>query len=154
MVIGLGCSDEGHGPHDGNSHDVHNASDTAETSSLPTDEYVAGLDKESVSGLYKIELILSDPIPKYTDVYTWSLRLLDMEDNPVEDALIVAEPTMPDHKHGTYPKFTTATAMETFGQYQLGEMDLFMPGVWQIDIRITVGDGPEDQVLYWFALEG
>jgi len=154
MVIGLGCSDSGHGPHDGVSHDEHNASDTAETSSLPKDEYVAGLEKESTNGQYKMQLLLSDPIPKYTDVYTWTVVLLDLEGNPVEGAQVVAEPTMPDHSHGTFPKFTTAIVQEQPGEYHLADLDLFMPGVWQIDIRISVGDGSEDQVLYWFELEG
>ena len=143
---------DAHGSDTHSKHDIAFSSDTA--SSLPKDEYVAGLEKESTNGQYKMQLKLSDPIPKYTDLYTWTVVLLDPDGNPVTDAEIVAEPTMPDHKHGTLPKYTSGVPQDEPGEYQLVEMDLFMPGVWQIDIVISVGDAPEDQVLYWFELEG
>ena len=161
MIMAVGCGGSGSShDHDhgacvsdtGFNYDIDVAVDTA--SSLPKDEYVAGLEKDSTKGQFKMQLLLSDPIPRYTDVYTWTVILQDVEGNPVVDADLVAEPTMPEHKHGTFPKFTNAVALDQPGEYQLVDMDLFMPGVWQVDIRITVGDGSVDQVLYWFELEG
>ncbi len=159
VVIGCGGGTENQNTEqDANPSDTYSKYDIAvpqdTASSLPKDEYVAGLEKQSMNGQYTMQLKLSDPIPKYTDEYTWTVVLLDMEGNPVSDAQIVAEPTMPDHKHGTFPKYTSGVAQDEPGEYQLADMDLFMPGVWQIDIVISADNTPEDQVLYWFELEG
>ena len=55
----------------------------------------------------------------------------------VKDAILEAEPVMVAHGHGTRPQFTVAVESdEGDGVYTLADMDLFMPGVWTVYIRI------------------
>ena len=139
--------------------DVATEADTSaapDQTTLPPDDggpdtYVAGLAK--VGEIYTVSLIESQPIPKDTGLYTWVVELSDAGGDPVIGATIVAEPTMPDHGHGTFPPTTEAIALETPGHYELTDMDLFMPGVWQVEIFIDVDDD-SDGVIYNFDLEG
>ncbi|MBR56693.1 MAG: hypothetical protein CMH54_01400 [Myxococcales bacterium] len=118
----------------------------------PVDTYVAGLEKSGVNGLVHVRLMESTPIPEYTDLYTWTVEVVDLDGEPITGATVVAEPRMPGHGHGTFPPFTDAVEIGG-GSYQLVDMDLFMPGVWQVTIRITTADG-DDEVAYDFDLEG
>lgn len=117
------------------------------------DVYVAGLEKQGQSGVYVVKLVESQPIPQDTGLYTWTIQLLDAGD-PVSDAVIAAEPRMPAHNHGTFPPITDATPAGDDGMYTLDAMDLFMPGIWEVTIRIMQGDSVEDQVTFSFDLEG
>lgn len=125
----------------------------------PVDSYVAGLEKSGDLGKVSVRLIESDPIPQDLTLYTWTLELRDAQGEAIDGASLIAEPTMPDHNHGTFPRFTEAVPLETAGHYELKEMDLFMAGVWQVDIEITLpseGDAAveTDSVTFRFDLEG
>jgi hypothetical protein len=116
------------------------------------DEYVAGLKKTGKLNLVTVSLIASIPIPQDTGFYTWTLEVLDVGGAVLSGLKVVAEPTMPSHGHGSFPPTTTAQDKGD-GRYQLNEMDLFMPGIWQVEIRIEA-DGWTDTVYYNFDLEG
>jgi hypothetical protein len=117
------------------------------------DTYVEGLEKTGSQGHFTVRLLNSNPIPKDLTYYTWTLEVLDPDGKAVEGVEVIAEPTMPNHGHGTFPPFTTATAGETPGTYVLTDMDLFMAGIWHIAIRLTL-DGTADEVAYSFDLDG
>ena len=114
------------------------------------DTYVAGLEKPG--DMFTVRLVTSTPVPKDTGLYTWEVQVLDADMAPICDAEVVAEPTMPAHGHGTFPETTAGVPSDDCG-YQFPDMDLFMPGVWQIEVRVTAG-GDEDTVFYNFDLEG
>ena len=142
---------------DGVCHEVH--FDDSDAGSTSVDTYVAGLEKVGEMGRVKLTLVESDPLPQDLTLYTWQLLLTDAEGTPINGAQIVAEPRMPDHGHGTNPQFTEAEAVDGEGRYQLLDMNLFMAGVWQINIVVTlVGDGDagavEDTLHFRFDLEG
>jgi hypothetical protein len=119
------------------------------------DTYSPGMEKTGGMGIYTVRLMQSAPIPRDTSKYTWQIQVLDADGNTVSDALVQAEPTMPAHGHGTMPQFTEGLeSQENLGTYELTEMDLFMPGVWMISIRITGADEQVDMVMYHFQLEG
>ena len=125
----------------------------------PVDTYVAGLEKSGAMGRVVLTLVESDPLPRDLTLYTWQLLLTDTEGNPIDGARIVAEPRMPDHGHGTHPQFTEATAVDGAGRYELADMNLFMAGVWQINIVVTLNGADdagasEDQLNFRFDLEG
>jgi hypothetical protein len=67
---------------------------------------------------------------------------------------VVAEPRMPAHGHGTYPPTTEAQQMDESGRYILKALDLFMAGVWSVEIVIEDTEGHTDRVEYNFDLEG
>ncbi len=120
---------------------------------LQGDTYLAGMEKVSTNGHFKLALISSDPIPQDLTLYTWVVELRDAEGAPLGDATVIAEPTMPDHGHGTFPATTEGEAGDSTGQFVLRDMDLFMAGTWQIELRIEQG-GNSDTVFFHFYLEG
>jgi hypothetical protein len=156
LAVMVSCNDHDHNSHDhGGQNDV-NVGDMLvgdTTGNLSADTYSEGMEKMAASGHYKIRLDMSSPAPKDTGNYTWTLSLMDMEGNAVQDATVNAEPTMPQHGHGTDPKFTDATAGEHNGQYVLTDMNLFMPGIWQVMITVNKGE-MTDTVTFLFDLEG
>ena len=125
------------------------------------DAYAPGLQKED-NGL-TVALSLSTPEPKYVGKYTWTLTLSAPafgETPPVPWADVIATPTMPAHGHGTFP-LTTLASRVSEGVYELHEMDLFMAGLWQVDIAVTWEDPhgryeefQESQVTFEFDLDG
>lgn len=125
-----------------------------ETSGAPqADTYWVGLEKAGAEGNFTIRLMKSSPIPQDLTLYTWEIEVLDGAGEPVTGASVEAEPRMPAHGHGTFPPVTPATALDQAGRYQLLEMDLFMAGIWRVEIRVTHGE-LTDSVNYFFDLEG
>ena len=161
-----GCSNkasdsvDAHGGHAGHDTGSTTGSDTGDdgdtTGDAPEvgDTYVVGLEKTDDTCAGK--LMLSDPIPAFIGKYTWTVQVADADGNALPDHKVEAEPTMPQHGHGTWPQFTEGAPAEDAanGEYTLTEMDLFMPGLWRVDIRVTGGDDLACKVTYWFALEG
>ena len=117
------------------------------------DVYEVGLEKTGELGLVTATLTTSVPAPKYTGEYTWTVAIVDDEGSPITGAEVVAVPTMPSHGHGTYPATTLGVENEP-GQYELLKMNLFMAGLWQVDIEITWGEELTDTVRFEFDLEG
>ena len=142
-------SDAGHAPH----NDAGHTPQRDAGSGLPGDVYIAGMEKGSTEGHFKVALISSDPIPQDLTLYTWVVELRDAAGTPLENASVIAEPTMPDHGHGTFPATTAGEAGDSTGQFVLRDMDLFMAGTWQIELRIEQG-GNSDTVFFHFYLEG
>ena len=133
-------------------HSDQTSSPAAEESALG-DVYEVGLEKSGVQGLVTATLTTSAPIPKYTGEYTWTVTIVDDEGSPITGAEVVAIPTMPSHGHGTFPANTLGVENEP-GQYELLKMNLFMAGLWQVDIEITWGEELTDTVRFEFDLEG
>ena len=130
------------------------ASDSSDDAPSAWDTYVVGLEKVGEQGTFKVRLLLSDPIPQDTGFYDWTVEVVTNDDLPVSGASVMARPTMPAHGHGTFPPQTTAVEQEVAGLYQLSDLDLFMAGVWRIELTIKSAEGQMDQVVYNFDLEG
>ncbi len=145
---GSRASDAGHASH----NDVGHTPQTDAGSGMPGDLYVAGMEKVSTDGHFKVALISSDPIPQDLTLYTWVVELRDADGTPIEGGAVVAEPTMPDHGHGTFPATTTGEANDQPGQFVLRDMDLFMAGTWQIELDVSQGD-TQDTVFFAFVLD-
>ena len=128
------------------------APEEAPSVDLP-DAYFSGMRRPTDGGLFLVELVRSSPIPAFTDDYSWKIRIRDSACVERTDFAVDAEPTMPQHGHGTTPEFTPGLP-DTAGQYHFNEMRLFMPGVWQIEFTITDTDGTSDTVSWFFDLEG
>ena len=126
---------------------------TSDSSIEVPDEYVAGVERVTDNGLFLVTLVRSTPTPKFTGDYTWLVTVEDAACGTPTDVHVKAEPTMPQHGHGTTPEFTEATLNEA-NEFTLTDMDLFMPGVWQIEISVETGDGTEDTVSWFFDLQG
>jgi hypothetical protein len=117
------------------------------------DDYVSGVQRVTDGGLFLVELVRSTPPPKFTGDYTWEVTVQDTACVSLGSVHVKAEPTMPQHGHGTTPEFTEAS-LDTSKTFTLTDMDLFMPGVWQVEITVTADDGAVDTVSWFFDLQG
>ena len=151
LVIGCGAESDSHDHHEHHGHMRNGGGDDA--SREAADTYVAGLEKVSSAGHFTLRLMESEPTVRHTGVYTWQLKVLGADDEPMTGLSIQAEPTMPDHGHGTEPRYTEGTAADADGLYQLKDMNLYMDGLWNVMIRISSEDGFEDEVAFNFILE-
>lgn len=129
------------------------ASEGEASSTESPDAYLSGVQKVTDQGRFLVELVRSTPPPKFTGDFTWELTVQDTACVQVDHLEVKAEPTMPQHGHGTTPEFTEATRDEA-NTFTLTDMDLFMPGIWQVEITVTAADGTTDTVSWFFDLEG
>lgn len=115
------------------------------------DAYAAGIQHASATKLYNVTLVTSTPGPPQKGDNTWLVRVADAGGAAVDGATVAVNPTMPDHGHGT-PIKVVVTPMGG-GQYQLTPLNLFMSGLWRIEINITTMKGA-DQAAFQFCIEG
>ncbi len=115
------------------------------------DEYSAGMMKMG-SELHFV-LVAADPAPPDTGNNTWTVRVTDMSDAPLDDLTVKVAPFMPEHDHGTSPADYTGTPTGDAGEYSLGPFDLFMPGEWEMTLSAEDADRSDD-VVFRFAVEG
>lgn len=119
------------------------------------DVYADGLEKTGPNGLV-FRILRSDLNPPDRGVNTFYVELLQ-DGAKTDDYRLVAEPIMPLHGHGTFPTTFEASADET-SQYELGPMDLFMSGRWEIQIDAVELDNEAadavDTITFAFCLEG
>jgi hypothetical protein len=119
---------------------------------LQGDTYLAGLEKVSTDGHFRVALVESTPIPQDLTFYTWTVEVRDAQGSVLDQASVVAEPTMPEHGHGTFPVTTPGVATGEIGRFTLTDMDLFMAGTWQIELRVTHSE-VTDTVFFYFTLD-
>jgi hypothetical protein len=81
------------------------------------------------------------------------MEVRDAQGQPISDATLEAEPFMPEHGHGTFPRVTEGVACGEPGQFTLSDLDLFMAGTWKIELRVSAGE-LSDTVFYYFTLGG
>jgi hypothetical protein len=134
------CSDD-HG--DGTSYNC--AEETRD------EEFVMGLAKAGAEGRLEFKLVSSDPAPPSRGDNTWIVELSTMTApvTPVSGADLKVTPFMPDHQHGS-GETVIVTPEADAGRYRLEPVNLWMPGLWEITMRV---DGAtEDRVVFRFCL--
>lgn len=155
------------------------AGSSCQTGGLPTDTYVAGLQKigkvasgdpsdaGSFAGLTftlesnEIGDAASPPAEPYTNAFT--LKLTDPSGAPVTDATVLLptndqavgwpwskDPWMPLHGHGSSITPTITNNMD--GTYTLS-VYFFMPGLWRIYIVAETEAGAPQSAMYSFCLQ-
>ena len=103
----------------------------------------------SAHGMFRASYATSvAPIPINT-MHTWTLRLLDADGRPVNDAVIGVSGDMPGHGHGL-PTSPVARAVGG-GDYVIEGMQFQMSGDWYVELRIQAG-GREDTLRIDFTI--
>ena len=97
-----------------------------------------------------IKLLSSDPSPPGVELNTWTFQVLDAQGQPVTGATVTLAPYMPDHGHGPSVVPTVSASGST---YTVSNIDLFMPGVWQMTFNVTDGSA-QDQAVVDFCVAG
>lgn len=155
LVLVAACSSPENNDHShSNNHDNHANHGTTGSNSHTgdVDEYADGMMKHGHEGNFMVMLQTADPAPPDVGDNTWTVRVMEMDDSPVDDAKVTLTPFMPAHGHGTSPADFNGTFTED-GTYEVGPFDLFMPGVWETTVAIDSG-GTTDMVTFTFELEG
>jgi hypothetical protein len=119
------------------------------------DTYAVGLQHTGVNTLYIFKMMSATPAPPGRNLNTWVIQITwEATGAPVTGASLTVTPFMPDHQHG--PGDVTPQVMElaTPGQYQISDINTWMPGYWEITIDATVpGTTPvEDKAVFKFCI--
>lgn len=110
----------------------------------PVDTFVADLSHVSDGGTY--EVIMKDASPAPPDV---GINAFTLDIDGATGAVL--RPWMPLHGHGTVPSTFTLTDNGD-GTWSTGDMDLFMPGLWELEL--TLSGAAEEAATFRFCLEG
>jgi len=118
------------------------------------DTYAVGLQHQGVNALYNFRLMSAMPAPPGRNLNVWVIQInWEATGAPVTGASLTVTPFMPDHQHG--PGAYTPQVMEltsTPGQYQISDINTWMPGYWEITIDAKTPDKVEDTVVYKFCI--
>ncbi len=93
----------------------------------------------SEQGSYQISYVPElSPVP-INQIQTWTLRVMEPNGQPVEDAKITVDGGMPQHGHGL-PTLPQVTKYLGNGLYQVEGMKFHMPGWWVVKFKIVRND--------------
>lgn len=117
------------------------------------DTYVAGLEHKGVNAAYLFKLMSAMPAPPALNLNTWVVQInWEATGAPVTGATLTVSPFMPDHQQGPGAYTPQAQELSTPGQYQISNINTWMPGYWEITIDALTPDKVEDKVVYKFCI--
>jgi hypothetical protein len=119
------------------------------------DTYAVGLQHTGANAAYIFKMMSAMPAPPGRNLNTWVIQITwEATGAPVTGASLTVTPFMPDHQHG--PGAYTPQVMEltTPGQYQISDINTWMPGYWEITLDAVVpGTSPvEDSAVFKFCI--
>ncbi|MCC7380315.1 MAG: FixH family protein [Deltaproteobacteria bacterium] len=116
------------------------------------DTYVAGLEKTTEGG-HRVKMLEARPAPPDRGDNTWTFELADAAGAKVSTATVSVRPWMPDHGHGSTPAmFSGAPAGD--GRYGVGPVNFFMPGLWELTVKVELQGGAIESAKFSFCVEG
>jgi YtkA-like len=116
------------------------------------DNIVSGLEKVGDRGQVTFRLMATSPAPPARLDNTWTLQL-EGAGAPLDGAAVGAKPFMPDHRHGTAVK-PIISATGTPGEYKFDQLNLWMPGLWDITFEATPLGGSKDVTVFRVCIPG
>ena len=112
------------------------------------DDFSIGVERAGTSLTLAIhDAMPSDPI-RGDNAWTVAISK-DGEMQP--GAAIEVKPWMPDHGHGTPVKIEITDMGE--GQYMLDPLNLFMAGLWEVHLDVTLEDGTNEELVFHACVE-
>lgn len=122
-----------------------------ETRALP---YSPGMSIDSTDSVWTLTLVDASPAPPDKGKNYWLVELEATGDTtPVDGATMSVQEFMPDHGHGSTPPLPTVTPTGDPGQYTIDDIDLWMPGYWEVRVDVDK-DSSTDRVVFPFCIEG
>lgn len=149
-VLGCSSSSQSAGGADaGTDSDIIGCS-AAGASAYPLETYSPGMGQMGTGKVFRFVLADASPPPTSHANENWTLKVLDASGKPVTDATFpVMHPWMPQHKHGTS---TVGIMNNPDGTYALENVNMFMAGIWEIDITAQSGT-TKDSTSFYFCLD-
>lgn len=117
------------------------------------DAYVVGLSRASKDGTLKVRFVDANPAPPAKGTNTFVVAIEDEAGKPVDGATVTLTPFMPDHGHGSSVTPQVAPGKDP-GTYQVSNVYLFMPGIWQLTFDVTPAGQTKRSVVFTFCVEG
>jgi hypothetical protein len=114
-----------------------------ETRAVP---YEPNLMRTSSAGTYTAVLVKADPAPPIKGDNTWTVRILDANQMPVDGLSITPSANMPDHNHPPSAK-PVVTPLGN-GSYSMTPLYLFMAGFWEVTLTLQPAGGDKDSVVF------
>ena len=115
--------------------------------------YVPGLEQAGMGGLVKAKILDMKPAAVTTGVNTWTVQLAGVDGAAMDGATItMPKPYMPDHRHYS-SGVPQGKAEGADGKYAITNLNFFMPGIWQITLKVTTATGA-DTVMYTICVPG
>jgi hypothetical protein len=96
-----------------------------------------------------VALLEALPAPPANADNFWTLEVTSVEGDPIDDAEVVAVPFMVDHGHGSPSQVGVALGE---GRYELGPLYHFMPGFWEIAVKISAPGEDETATTFAFCV--
>ncbi len=117
----------------------------------PPDDLDLRTEKRSEQGLYQTSFKPAEEEPAVGPIAVWHFEVTNADGEPVTDAEIVVDGSMPQHGHGL-PTVPASTGEISPGVYSIDGMKFSMRGWWEFKLRIKSPAG-EDTVTYNTVLE-
>jgi hypothetical protein len=127
---------------------------TSVCSSDPRAEaYAVGLAQKSMDGTVTVTFVSAEPAPPAKGGNTFTVDITDAMGKPIDGATVAVKPFMPDHGHGASVTPTVSPRSQA-GRYDVTNVELFMPGIWEITFTITATGGAPEPVKFTFCVDG
>jgi hypothetical protein len=85
---------------------------------------------------------------------TWVIQISwEATKAPVTGASLTVSPFMPDHQHGPGDITPRVQEMPPPGQYQVSDINTWMPGYWEITIDAMTPDKVKDTAVFKVCVE-
>lgn len=110
------------------------------------DNIVSGLQKTGTQGVLTFRLMGTTPAPPKRPDNMWIVHV-EKDGAPVDGAAFGVKLYMPDHDHGTGVK-PIITAAGTAGDYKVDQLNLWMPGLWEVTFDATPAGGTKDLATF------
>ncbi len=127
------------------------AGDVGCSTRTDVDVYAAGLERTSSNGSWKVKLVAAEPAPPARGSNQWTIRVSSSTGGSPEGPKVSA--TMPEHGHNA--PLTPVVSFEAgSGNYEVRNLELFMPGVWVVTVSPSADAGVGDGTAFKFCIDG
>jgi hypothetical protein len=117
------------------------------------DNYAVGLQHTGTNQAYVFKMMSAMPAPPARNLNTWVIQISwEATGAPVTGASLNVSPFMPDHQHGPGAYTPQVQELTTPGQYQISDINTWMPGYWEVTIDATTPDKIEDSAVFKFCI--
>ena len=113
------------------------------------DTYRVGLSKTSAAGSFSVELTDANPAPPALGINAWKLRIKDASGNAIAGATVNISLYMPKHRHS---QPGTVGTDQGGGTYDVTDLNLVMPGLFDITVEVTPPGGMTDSAKFQFCV--
>ncbi|MGB1253033.1 MAG: FixH family protein [Candidatus Promineifilaceae bacterium] len=136
LMVGCGSGETG----DHADHSNHNM-ETDDAMSMEEDHANLDLSTSKMSDNSTFHVTVEanvDPVP-INELHTWTLKVMDSDMQPVNDAVVGFGGGMPAHNHG-FPTEPQIVSGDSDGEYVIEGVRMQMSGHWTMELDIKAGD--------------